>query len=182
MDDSDPSVGQLASLGLLGRISRLFDMILTLVVALTIMMTGMLLLAAISGERWSKEPVDKISESSILESRTLDVADLLQHVQTANGERCAFCHDDKPVAPVRISCQHLFCCGCAHALLGRIDHCPLCLQKPDFLRDSFPTQSPRPPPDVGSRLSQLYYLCCECILSLLIPSLLIYLPYKAGLY
>jgi hypothetical protein len=67
---------------------------------------------------------------AMLTSRTLEVASHLQHVDSAAGEKCALCHEEEPIAPVRISCQHLFCCGCAHAVFARHVMCPLCFKLP----------------------------------------------------
>lgn len=65
-----------------------------------------------------------------LEAFSLFMAERLQHVEAPTGETCVVCHDPKPIGPVRLSCQHLFCCGCAHLTFVRRDDCPLCLQKP----------------------------------------------------
>jgi hypothetical protein len=65
-------------------------------------------------------------ERYTLDARSLHTAKLLQHVEAPTDERCAICHDQEPDGPVRLSCQHLFCCGCAHVLLARSNKCPLC--------------------------------------------------------
>jgi hypothetical protein len=72
---------------------------------------------------------------SVLDDRRLlersqFTAERLQHVEAPTGERCIICHDPQPIGPVRLSCQHLFCCGCAHLTFARREDCPLCLRKP----------------------------------------------------
>lgn len=74
--------------------------------------------------------------------RALVIADVIKHVDAPKGDRCNLCHDDEPLAPVRLSCEHLFCCGCVHAVFARRDNCPICLRKPSPLHDTLTRHAP----------------------------------------
>ena len=89
------------------------------------------------------------SDRYTIDARSQRTADLLQHVEAPTDERCAICHDQEPDGPVRLSCQHLFCCGCAHMLLARSNKCPLCLRPPLPVRASVQTSE-----DIRSRLER----------------------------
>lgn len=108
--------------------------IITCILCLKVWLFGELVLAPVEEQRHALRK---------LESRCLVVATFLEHVAMPEGERCVICHEDKPAAPVRISCQHFFCCSCAHAAFAWRDVCPLCLQKPSSLRETTPISMPR---------------------------------------
>jgi hypothetical protein len=125
-----------------------------------------------------KEPQNVQEVMAMLTSRTLEIASLLQHVQPAPGEKCALCHDDEPVAPVRISCQHLFCCGCAHAVFTRQASCPLCFRIPLPQQKTAPVQEFQPIGlDVRGRLAMMYTIALAYAIFCGIPAaLVLYLP------
>lgn len=143
----------------------IFNTCLAVVMALAIVYPVILTWEALFEQHWGEEPNHPLEKPLESDSPSLRIADLLQHVETSEEEICAFCHDDKPVAPVRISCQHLFCCGCAHAMFARVTLCPLCLQKPSPFRDSFPTLSAqRDESFIDSQLSRLYEMCGDSLI------------------
>lgn len=161
--------------------SRLADLIINLTVAATIFWTLILIFDALFGQRLGEYRRRRKPLQS--EPRALLVPDLVQHVETAEGDRCALCLEDEPVAPVRISCQHLFCCGCAHTLFARLNRCPLCLQKPSPLRESFPAQPTRPPRGrVYRHIKRLNIGFYACFLLLGWSTMLVYHPCVSGRY
>jgi hypothetical protein len=121
-----------------------------------------------------KEPKGVQEVLAMLTSRTLEIASLLQHVESADGEKCALCHDDEPVAPVRISCQHLFCCGCAHAMFTRQASCPLCFRIPLPQQKTAPVQEFQPIElDVRGRLAMMYTIALAYVIFCVIPAALV---------
>lgn len=102
----------------------------------------------ISGENHFDPPLE----------RALAIADMLQHVDKPKDERCPICHDDEPTEPVRLSCKHLFCCSCAYTMLLQRYDCPLCLRKPEPLREHLFAQSALSAAiDAQVRLEILFY-------------------------
>jgi len=93
-------------------------------------------------------------------------AERLQHVEAPTGEKCIICHDPEPVGPVRLSCQHLFCCGCAHSTFARREDCPLCLRNP--LPLNIFTRTSEYSNDVDTRLRNIYR--CYLLQSFLVVS------------
>lgn len=175
------NIGNYGRLLLHSSPSRLGDLVINLTVAATIFWTLILIFEALSGQRLHE--YRRRREPLTLEPRASLVADLIQHVETADGDRCALCLEDEPVAPVRISCQHLFCCGCAHTLFARLTHCPLCLQKPSPLRVSFPAQPTRPPKRrVYRHIKRLNIQYYGCLLLLGWSTILVYRPCIYGQY
>lgn len=82
------------------------------------------------------------------------MAERLQHVEAPMGETCVICHNPEPIGPVCLSCQHLFCCGCAYLTFARREDCPLCFQKP--LPMKLYTQIPSHSNDIDTRLRKIY--------------------------
>jgi hypothetical protein len=121
-----------------------------------------------------EDPKDVHEVLAMLTSRTLEVASLLQHIKSAAGEKCTFCHDDEPIAPVRISCQHVFCCGCAHAVFARHVLCPLCFRKPLPQQKIVPVQAFQPVGlDVRGRLALMYTIGAAYVVFCGIPAALV---------
>ena len=99
-------------------------------------------------------PVDPKPEHRRLEAFLLLMAERLQHVEATKDERCVVCHALEPIGPVRLSCQHLFCCRCAHTTFVRRDTCPLCLRQPSPTKIFI--QSPDIINDMDGRLKEIY--------------------------
>ena len=100
------------------------------------------------------EPVISRPEHRRLEAFLLLLAERLQHVKATKGERCLICHNLEPVRPVRLSCQHLFCCTCAYTTFVRHDTCPLCHPQPSPTKIAI--QNPDIINDMDGRLKEIY--------------------------
>jgi hypothetical protein len=101
--------------------------------------------------------VDPTPEHRRLDAFLLLMAERLQHVEATKDERCVVCHALESIGPVRLSCQHLFCCKCAHITFVRRDTCPLCLQRPSPTKISL--QNPNIIKDMDGRVKEIYPYC-----------------------
>lgn len=65
----------------------------------------------------------------VLSTPSTLLGQLFTRAEAPVNDVCPFCRDDF-VDPVRISCSHTFCSGCARTIFAHEDACPLCGQKP----------------------------------------------------